>query len=137
DASKWLPPDFYSNGFDNQASAQPFSATLLDSFLRAASEVSRAAIGNADAVAATVKYVNPERVSQHAWDHIDGTPFGTRGGMVVTHDFPADGQYVFQVLTDQGTGNETAAEDLDISIDGESVAVLKLEWNGGKLLKSS
>ena len=131
DAGKWLPADLFVGAFDNQSAAQPFSATLLDSFLRAASEVARLALGNPEALSATVKYPNPDRISQHAWDRLEGAPFGTRGGTVVTHDFPADGEYVFEVRTNQGRGNQTAVEDLDISIDGDWVAVLMLEHNGG------
>ena len=131
DAGKWLPADLLMGAFDNQSAAQPFSPTVLDSFLRAASEVARLAVGNPKAAPTTTKHVNPERVSQHAWDRLEGTPFGTRGGMVVTHDFPADGEYVFQVKTKQGSGNQTAVEDLDISIDGEGVALLMLEHNAG------
>ena len=29
--------------------------------------------------------------------HIDGLPLGTRGGMVVTHEFPADGEYELNI----------------------------------------
>ncbi len=131
DAGKWLPADLLMGAFDNQSAAQPFSPTVLDSFLRAAAEVARLAVGNPEAASATTKHVNPERVSQHAWDRLEGAPFGTRGGIVVTHDFPADGEYVFQVKTKQGSGNQTAVEDLDISIDGEGVALLMLEHNAG------
>ena len=131
DAGKWLPADLLMGAFDNQSAAQPFSPTVLDSFLRAADEVARLAVGNPKAVSSTTKHVNPERVSQHAWDRLEGAPFGTRGGIVVTHDFPADGEYFFQVKISQGSGNQTAVEDLDISIDGEGVALLMLEHNGG------
>ena len=131
DAGKWLPADLLMGAFDNQSAAQPFSPTVLDSFLRAAAEVARLAVGNPEAASATTKHVNPERVSQHAWDRLEGAPFGTRGGIVVTHDFPADGEYVFHVKTKQGSGNQTAVEDLDISIDGEGVALLMLEHNAG------
>ena len=31
--------------------------------------------------------------------HVDGTPFGTRGGISVVHDFPADGEYVFKMAS--------------------------------------
>ena len=131
DAAKWLPADLYQAAFDNQSAAQPFSVTLLDSFLRAAGEVARLAVGNPEAGPSATKHLNPDRVSQHAWDRLEGAPFGTRGGMVVTHDFPADGEYVFEVKISQGTGNQTAVEDLDISIDGEAVALLMLEHNAG------
>ena len=117
--------------FDNQSAAQPFSTTLLDSFLRAATEISRLAVGNPDAVSVTAKHINDPRITQHAWDRLEGAPFGTRGGMVVTHDFPADGEYIIGLIISGGSGNETALEDVDISIDGRRVALLKLEHNGG------
>ena len=28
--------------------------------------------------------------------HVEGTPPGTRGGIAVRHNFPADGDYVFK-----------------------------------------
>jgi len=133
DASKWLPPDVLMGSFDNMAAAQGFSTTLIDSYLRAASEISRLALGNPTALSSTIKYTNPDEVSQHAWDRVEGAPFGTRGGIVVTHDFPADGEYVFGVETRFGTGNQITTEDLDISIDDQPVALLLLENDGGTL----
>ena len=55
----------------------------------------RSATGNAPAIDRT--YTSPSYVSQHPWDHVEGAPYGTRGGMVVEHVFPADGEYVFEV----------------------------------------
>jgi len=128
DAGRWLPADTYLGNFDNLSAAQGLSTTLLEAYLRAATDVSRMAIGDPGAVSKSTKYTNPIEVSQHAWDHLEGTPFGTRGGQVVTHDFPADGEYVFHIETLFGRG--TGFEDLDLSIDGEGVALLKLEHNG-------
>jgi hypothetical protein len=128
-AGRWLPADTYLGNFDNLSAAQGLSTTLLEAYLRAATEVSRLAVGNPNAVSSSTKYTNSIEVSQHAWDHIEGTPFGTRGGMVVTHDFPADGEYIIsaEMLFGRGTGSE----DLDVSIDGEPAALLRLEHNGG------
>ena len=128
DAARWLPADTYLGAFDNMADAQGLSTTLLEAYLRAATEVSRLAVGNPDARSKTAKYTNPIDVSQHAWDHIEGTPYGTRGGMVVTHSFPVDGEYVFSVETLFGQG--TGFQDIDISIDGEGAALLGLEHGG-------
>ncbi|WP_419162421.1 DUF1592 domain-containing protein [Candidatus Palauibacter sp.] len=125
DASRWLPADTYLGAFDNMSDAQGLSTTLLEAYLRAATEVSRLAVGNPDARSRSAKYTNPIDVSQHAWDHLEGTPYGTRGGMVVTHDFPVDGEYVFTIETLFGQG--TGFQDVDISIDGEGVALLGLE----------
>ena len=128
-ADNWLPADLLVGSFDNMSAAQGLSTTLLDSYLKAAIDVSRLAVGNPRALSSTTKHRNPMEVSQHAWDQIEGAPFGTRGGMVVTHDFPADGEYVFRVETDFGGGNQVAAEDIDISIDGDPVALLRLEYD--------
>ena len=130
-AGTWFPPDVLLGAFDNQAAAQAFSPTLVDACLRAATEISRLAVGNAGAPEATVKFENSARASQQAWDRLEGAPFGSRGGMVVTHTFPADGEYVFRASISGGKGNNTWFEDLDVSIDGEPVALLKLEHNGG------
>jgi len=130
DASRWLPPDTYLGNFDNMSAAQELSATLLEAYMRAASEVSRLAVGNPEARSGIVQYTNPIEVSQHAWDRIEGAPYGTRGGIVVTHDFPADGEYVFSIETLFGDG--TGFEDVDVSIDGEGVALLGLEHGGAK-----
>ncbi|MDE0650544.1 MAG: DUF1592 domain-containing protein, partial [Gammaproteobacteria bacterium] len=131
DAGRWLPADVLLGSFDNLSAAQGLSTTLLAAYMRAATEVSRLAVGNPDAVSSSSKYTNPIEVSQHAWDHIEGTPFGTRGGMVVTHDFPADGEYVLTVETLFGQG--TGFEDLDLSIDGEGVAVIPIPHNGERV----
>jgi hypothetical protein len=129
DAARWLPADTYLGNFDNLSAAQGLSTTLLEAYLRAATEVSRLAVGNADAPATTTSYELSVDVSQHPWDHIEGTPFGTRGGTVVRHDFPADGDYVFEVVTDFGVGAPDT--DVDISIDGVGAAQLALEHGDG------
>ena len=126
DAGKWLPADLLLSAFDNASAGQGLSTTLLDSYLRAASEVSRLAVGNPEALSSTSRYRNPAEVSQHAWDHVEGAPFGTRGGLVVTHDFPADGEYVFQVETQFGPGT-TVFHDLDISVADEPAALVMIE----------
>ncbi|MDE0806540.1 MAG: DUF1592 domain-containing protein [Longimicrobiales bacterium] len=133
DASRWLPEDTFLGNFNNLSAAQGLSATLLESYLRAAAAVSRLALGNPEAVSVSSKYTNPIHISQHSWDHVEGTPFGTRGGMVVRHDFPTDGEYVISIETLFGKG--LSGEDLDISIDGVGVAQLALEHNGDKTVQ--
>ena len=129
DSKAWLPPDVLMAGFDNMAPAQLLTTTLLDAFMRAASEVSRLAVGNPSAVSVSMRNQVPAEESQHAWDHIAGTPFGTRGGFVVTQNFPVDGDYVFLIETN--FGDKRVDEEVDISIDGERVALVPLEHAGG------
>ena len=128
DASEWLQNDQMSANFDNIADVQSLSATLLESYLNAASEISRWALGNRNAPAVDQVYKLPEYISQHPWDHVEGAPYGTRGGIVLDHVFPTDAEYVFGITF---TGGRNARlEDIDISIDGERIALLHYTRSG-------
>ena len=125
DAGSWLPLDSMSANFDNIADEQGLSATLLESYLNAAGDISRMAVGDRTAPAIDRTYTNTSYMSQHPWDQLEGAPHGTRGGMVVDHVFPADAEYVFAVNVI--SGDNTRLEDIDISIDGERVALIRYE----------
>jgi cytochrome c551/c552 len=125
DAGSWLPLDTKSANFDNIADAQSLSPTLLEAYLNAAAAISRLAIGDRQATTVDATYTAPGYVSQHPWDHVEGAPYGTRGGMVVNHVFPADAEYVFEI--DLTSGSNARYEDIDISIDGERVALIEYE----------
>ena len=125
DPGKWLPLDTMSANFDNIADEQTLSPTLLEAYLNAAADISRMAVGDKSAPSIDTTYTNPTYMSQHPWDHVEGAPFGTRGGMVVNHVFPADGEYQFEMTFN--SGENTRFEDIDISIDGERVALVQYE----------
>jgi hypothetical protein len=125
DAGAWLPLDQKSANFDNIADEQTISATLLESYLNAAGDISRLAVGDRQAPNVARTYTNSSYVSQHPWDHLDGAPIGSRGGMVLKHIFPADAEYVFEV-TFTG-GNNTRLEDIDLSLDGQRIAIVRYE----------
>jgi hypothetical protein len=125
DAGAWLPLDQKSANFDNIADEQMLSATLLEAYLNAAGDISRMAIGDKNAPNGDRTYTNTTYASQHPWDHVEGAPFGTRGGLVVNHVFPADGEYVFALAIT--SGDNSRLEDLDVSIDGERVALVRYE----------
>ena len=129
-AANWLPQDTMSANFDNIADEQALSPMLLEAYLNAAGEISRMAVGDKNAPAIDKTYTNQTYVSQHPWDHVEGAPYGTRGGMVINHVFPADGQYSFEVTFTNG--DNSRFEDVDISIDGQRVALLQYE-NGPQL----
>ena len=126
DAERWLPGDRFVRSYDTWSTVQTLAATTLEAYLGAAEDISRMAIGVGDQLPPPlpVSYQVPAEVSQHAWDRVEGAPFGTRGGTVVVHHFPIDGEYVFKVETAFGRG--TGSADIDISIDGEPVALLGL-----------
>ena len=125
DAGTWLPLDTKSANFDNIADAQTLSPTLLEAYLNAASAISRMAMGDRHAQTVDATYRSPSYVSQHPWDHVEGAPYGTRGGMVVEHVFPADAEYVFEV--DLVSGSNARFEDIDMSINGERIALMEYE----------
>lgn len=125
DASEWLPQDMLLANFDNMAVTQTLSSTLLEAYLTAANEVSRLALGHPEATRTSKTYRVPVYASQHAWDRVDGAPYGTRGGLVVDHHFPVSGEYVFDFSL--WAGDVARFEDLDVSVDGERVALVPLE----------
>jgi mono/diheme cytochrome c family protein len=134
DVTAYLPPDTISKGFDNVADVQTFSPALMDGYLRAASQISRLAVGDRNASGTSVTYKIGRTASQMR--HVEGAPIGTRGGISVVHTFPADGDYVFKMNLHNeplgGLAGRTSMTVLDlkevveVSINGERVALLPL-----------
>lgn len=130
DAGDYLPLDTKSANFDNIADVQMLSATMLSTYLNAAAEVARIAVGDPNAPLSTTTYTNSGYLSQ--WDRMEGAPRGTRGGVSVVHVFPADGLYTFQMTFEHTTtggfyGRVTEGEEVDVSIDGEPVALMAVD----------
>ncbi|MGV3708688.1 MAG: DUF1592 domain-containing protein [Gemmatimonas sp.] len=130
DASVYLPADTKSDNFDNIADVQALSPMLLDGYLRAASDISWAALGNRNASPAAYTYTVPKMASQ--LERVEGAPFGTRGGISVVHNFPADGEYKFDVnffheTTGAFAGGLARGERIEISVDGERAVLLDID----------
>jgi mono/diheme cytochrome c family protein len=128
DASKFLPTDDSTHGFDNIAGALTMSPALMEAYLSAAGKISRLAIGNVDAATQWVWDVPADTAQNH---HIEGLPFGTRGGIRIEHQFPADGEYAFNVKGVTGYFQRVlggiTGEKLEILIDGERVHLF--DWD--------
>src|SRR5262245_18452718 len=95
DAAALLPKDDQANGFDNVASVLKVSPSFLDQYISAARFVTNEAVGNPQPKTQSVVVRPPKGADQGA--HIDGLPLGTRGGLLVEHLFPADGEYKFNI----------------------------------------
>ncbi len=117
DATTLLPPDDSARGFDNVAGSLTISPTLLEAYMTAATRVARMAVGYWKTPTESA-YIAPGDTSQN--QHIEGLPFGTRGGMLVRHSFPADGEYKFSIQN-FGLGKYVPGEQLELLIDGERV----------------
>ncbi|HEY7291965.1 MAG TPA: DUF1592 domain-containing protein [Vicinamibacterales bacterium] len=132
DVNAFLPPDTISAGFDNIADAQAMSPTLMEGYLRAASKISSIAVGDKTASPTEVTVKVPRTQSQ--MHHIEGTPWGTRGGVSMMHTFAADGDYTFRVMlhsipTGELYGSVTSRnEQIEIAINGERVALLDINY---------
>jgi cytochrome c553 len=136
-AGDYLPLDPRSANFDNIADAQLLSPTVMQGYLNAAAEISRLAVGDPAATPREATYQVSRWTSQR--EHVDGAPYGTRGGLSVVHTFPADGDYRFRVSFYHETtgalyGNGRAAlhtadapEQIEISIDGARAALLDID----------
>ncbi len=130
DVAAFLPLDTKSANFDNIADVQTPSATVMEGYLRAAGHVSRIALGDPEAESQSTRYRIPRTASQKDW--VEGAPFGTRGGVSVIHNFPADGKYVFQLQPyahpeGEVFGRTFGTEQIEVSIDGERVALMTVD----------
>jgi hypothetical protein len=119
DVTTLLPADDSAHGFDNVAGSLTISPTLLEAYLTAATRIARTAVGFWKSPTEAA-YIAPADTSQN--QHIEGLPFGTRGGMAVRHSFPSDGQYKFSVQN-FGLGKFIPGEKLEFLIDNETVQV--------------
>ena len=131
DATELLPADDLSHGFNNMADVLTVSPALLEAYISAAGKISREALGDVQAAPVMATYMIPRVISQTR--HVDGTPFGTRGGVSIVHAFPADGEYVFKVAFythQQGYlfGQAQAkGQQLEIAVNGERVALVDVD----------
>src|SRR5580658_6625534 len=128
DATKFLPPDDSTHGFDNIAGALTLSPALMEAYLSAAGKISRLAIGDVSAPTQAVFEVPADTAQNY---HIEGLPFGTRGGILIKYQFPADGEYTFKVkgVTGyfQAVLGGVKGEQLEVTVDGERVKLF--DWD--------
>ena len=128
DPTKFLPSDDSTRGFDNIAGALTMSPALMEAYLSASGKISRLAIGDVSAPRQEVFEAPADTAQNH---YIEGLPFGTRGGMLMKYEFPADGEYTFKVkgVTGyfQAVLGQIKGEQLEVTVDGERVRVF--DWD--------
>jgi Protein of unknown function (DUF1592)/Protein of unknown function (DUF1588)/Protein of unknown function (DUF1587)/Protein of unknown function (DUF1595)/Protein of unknown function (DUF1585)/Planctomycete cytochrome C len=128
DAANLLPADDSSEGFDNIADVLGVSPALLDRYIAAAAKISRLAIGDPDTSPTAATYKARGDLSQN--DQIEGLPAGTRGGMLIHHTFPLDGEYNFRVSLLKGNygwwGEAAKGQQIEVTVNGERVSLVDL-----------
>jgi len=98
-----LPEDSALEGFDNIAEALNVTPAFINQYVLAARSIMEQAVGDKTPSTGSTTYFPEEELpirmqgggSQQ--QHIAGLPLGTRGGMLVEHWFPADGEYAINV----------------------------------------
>jgi Protein of unknown function (DUF1592)/Protein of unknown function (DUF1588)/Protein of unknown function (DUF1585)/Protein of unknown function (DUF1587)/Protein of unknown function (DUF1595) len=120
DVAALLPKDDANYGFDN-VSVGGLSPTLLERYLAAAQKISRLAMGSpVRKPGANVVLVAPDLTQE---DHLDGLPFGTRGGTIVHYTFPVNAEYEIQIrlMRDRNENIEglTEPHQMELTLDGE------------------
>jgi hypothetical protein len=122
DVSTLLPSDDSSEGFDNIADALGVSPALLESYVGAATKISRLAVGDPSITPSTNTWRAPGDLSQTS--HIEGLPLGTRGGLLFKYTFPLDAEYAFKIRARSkgfGVGAGAQPVPLEITLDGAQV----------------
>jgi hypothetical protein len=127
DARSMLPADMASEGFDNVAEVLRVTPTHIEQYVAAARDIAIMAVGE-KAPAPTRSDYRAERGLRTA--HVDGLPLGTRDGVLVEHNFPADGTYEINLNISSIPGSELRAypygwleyeHTVAVTIDGAKV----------------
>jgi cytochrome c551/c552 len=130
DPATLLPADDSSNGFDNIADVLGVSPALLERYVSAAAKISRLAVGDPDTAPLDVTYTVKGDLSQT--ETLDGLPPGTRGGMLIHHNFPLTGEYLIKLSLQklsfgQVFGEGAEGQELEVTLNGARVKLYKLD----------
>ena len=127
DVAALLPGDSSSFGFDN-VTVGDLSPTLLYAYVGAAEKISRLAVGRADEPTGVTFRTDPDLTQEK---HVEGLPVGTRGGILATWSFPADGVYEFSIrlARDRNEHVEGLNEphDLELLIDRDRIETFTVQ----------
>ncbi len=130
DAAALLPADESDHGFDNIADVLSMSPTLLGRYLFAARRISQLAVGDPSAGPAVETFDLSRGLRQDGRMHED-LPYGTRGGALIRHYFPLDGDYVVKIRLGRNFTNSRiraidTREEIDVLLDGAIVTRLAI-----------
>ncbi|HET7133660.1 MAG TPA: DUF1587 domain-containing protein, partial [Gammaproteobacteria bacterium] len=129
DAKELLPGDDASAGFDNVAGSLGVSPVFIERYANAAAKIARLAVGDVAMTAEQKTHYVPNFLMQS--QHIEGLPYGTRGGLKVEHFFPLDAEYLLGVnlmsaVNGIHIGNTVPNEQLELSLDGRRLALFDI-----------
>ena len=128
DVASLLPGDSAGHGFDN-VTVGNLSPMLLERYVSAAEQISRLALGRPSlSPNGTTVRIRPDLTQE---GHLEGLPIGTRGGALVPHTFPIDGQYeiTIRLARDRNEHIEglNEAHELELLLDGARIHEFTIE----------
>jgi len=123
-----LPADEMGYGFDNMADILSVSPVLMERYMLAADKISSLAVPDPAMPPVIGTYEIPQNFVQQ--DQVsDDLPFGSRGGIVIRHNLPIDGEYTIKVRLQRRSGGGPTPvivgidklKQLDVRLDGERI----------------
>ena len=125
DTEDLLPADESDQGFDNIAEVLSMSPTLLGRYMFAARRISQLAVGD-PTIGPSVETFNLSRGLRQDARMNEGLPYGTRGGTLIRHYFPLDGEYLVKIRLGRNFTNSRirairTREEIDVLLDGALV----------------
>ena len=132
DVESLLPRDETGHGFDNVTGE--LSPTLLERYLAAARKISRLAVGTPPKTPGGELVLVPVDRTQEA--RFRELPFGTRGGVLVAHVFPAGGEYEISVTLSRDRNEHVEGlyvpHEVELMLDGRQVRRFVVEPADGR-----
>jgi hypothetical protein len=127
DTAALLPNDESSQGFDN-ITVGDLSPTLLDRYITAAQRISRLAVGTPGRSPGGDTFRFRADLTQE--EHVEGLPFGTRGGALIAYQFPQDGEYEIQAWLTRDRNEQVEGlkepHELEFLLDRQRQAIFTL-----------
>ena len=121
DAASLLPKDEEGHGFDN-VTVGTLSPALLNRYISAAEKISSLAIGGARRVGGDTFRMPPDLTQE---EHVEGLPPGTRGGTLISYNFPQGAEYEFQIRLTRDRNEHVEGlhepHQMELLIDGEHI----------------
>src|SRR5262245_42755036 len=137
DVAELLPADDIGYGFDNIADVLQVSPVLMERYLSAARKISRTAVGDTTIPVAYQTYnvhhglIQTDRLSE-------GAPVGSRGGSIVRHVFPVDGEYEISVTLQRNVDDEYLGLErerkLDLRLDDRRLQLFTIAASPKKIV---
>ena len=129
DVTDLLPADDSSAGFDN-VGLGGLDPGRMERYLSAAQKVSRLAMGAPVRSPVADTFIVPSDLNQEV--HVEGLPFGTRGGSAVHYNFPVDAEYEIRAELGKSwnsnrIGGLRKPHDVIFTLEGEPLKVLTVE----------